>query len=346
MRRIGLALALSITACGGSQGDRFTDTDAAGGTNENNGRFGGDGGGPTDGALPDGGATTVTTVYANTDDTLYALDPTSKAVTSVGKFSGIGGGSLDNNVTDCAVDSAGDVYVISESVLYKATLPAGGSGTVNLTKVTALSTKSGQRFYALAFAPAGVLGAGEGLVAGDGAGVLWSVDPQTGATSELGSFGKDGSSRVFALSGDIVFYLDGSGKPTGLATIRSCSPGGTSCTTTNDYLAGIDMTALSTAFTSGTPAGSLLAGIYGGSASGKGPGIGFGDVFGLAAWQGDVFGFTRGSGTKPAKLLSIDTTSGAGAPVPGAASVTNGWSGAGVTTKVTITVPPPPPPPA
>lgn len=344
-----MALIVGVAACGSSSSRTASDADggavedAGGGAN---GAFVDDGG-RSDGSAPDGGVTAVTTVYANTDDTLYTLDPATNAVALVGKFSGVGGGSGDTSVTDCAVDASGEVFAITETVLYKATLPAGGSGPVKLTKVSSLSVKTGQRFYALAFAPSGVLGSGEGLVGGDGAGVLWSIDPKTGATRELGSFGKDGASRFFALSGDVVFYVDGAGKATGLATIRSCSSGGTNCTTTNDYLAGIDMTALSTAFTSGTPAGSLLAGIYGGSsAAGKGPGIGHGEVFGLGAWRGDVFGFTRASNGAPALMLSIDTKTGVGTPLPSSPSFSNGWSGAGVTTTVTVTVPPPPPPPA
>jgi hypothetical protein len=349
--RIVLAVVLlaAIGACSSSSSRTgFGDDPTGDGSEAGTGSSGGFGeAGSMEGGATEGGTVTmVTTVYANTDDALYALDPATNAVTMIGKFSGVGGGTGDTSVTDCAVNAAGEVYVNTETVLYKATLPAGGTGAVNLTKVASISVKSGQKFYALAFAPPGVLGSGEGLIGGDGSGVLWSIDPSSGATTQLGSFGKDGTSRVFALSGDVVFYVDGAGKATGLATIRSCASGGTNCTTTNDYLAGIDMKALSAAFTSGTPAGSLLAGIYGGSTSGKGPGIGHGDVFGLGAWEGNVFGFTRSSGGNGPTLLSIDPKSGAGKELPGSFSFSNGWSGAGVTTKVTVTVPPPPPPPA
>jgi hypothetical protein len=170
--------------------------------------------------------------------------------------------------------------------------------------------------------------------------VLWSIDPATGETKQLGNFGKDKSGATFALSGDLVFYLDGDGTPTGLATIRSCS-GGTTCN--NDYLAAVDMNGLATAFTSGTPAGKLITGIYGASGTNKGPGIGHGSVYGLGAWEGKVFGFERASANKnvPA-LLSIDTSTGKGSVLPSTETFTNGWSGACVSTKVTITVPPPP----
>jgi hypothetical protein len=281
--------------------------------------------------------TTTSIIYANTDDSLYELDPATNALSLVGSFDGAAG-----TITDCAVNSAGDVYVNSADAIYEAAVPAGGKGKVSLSKLAAIGGgKSAPPFFALAFAPAGVLGSGEGLVGGDADGVLWAIDPKTGDTRKLGSFGKDKSGATFALSGDLVFYRDGEGKPTGLATIRPCS--GSSCNTQNDYLAAVDMDALAQAFTSGTPAGTLIAGIYGGSGNSKGPGIGHGGIYGLGAWQGKVFGFERASANKnvPA-MLSIDTATGAGTILPGSLTFTNGWSGACVTTKVTITVPPPP----
>jgi hypothetical protein len=298
--------------------------------------FGGEGGTPTG---SDGGGTTTsqTLIYANTDDSLYTLDPQSQAVTLVGKFTGAVG-----NVTDVAVNAAGEVYVNTATDVYKAKVPAG-VGNVALTKVATIAAKNGASFFALAFAPAGVLGAGEGLVGGDGSGELWSIDPTTGATADLGSFGKDPAdgTKVLALSGDLVFYTDGGGKPTGLATIRVCSTGGMSCSKTNDYLAGIDMAALATAFTSGTPAGSLLSGIYGGASKKLGPGIGQGEIFGLGAWDAKVFGFGRSQNGAPPVLVSINSSTGAGSVLPGSFKFSNGWSGAGVSTKTTVNIPPP-----
>jgi hypothetical protein len=336
-----------VVACGAAKVSGFDD-DA--------GVSGGEGGAPDAGpgafvgrdSAPPADAepptTTSTTVYANTDDSLYSMDPATNKVTLIGKLAGVGGGTDDTNVTDCAVDANGQVWVNTQTVVYKAALPAGGTGTVTLTKVATIAVKPKQKFYALAFAPAGVLGAGETLVGGDGYGELWSIDTMTGATVDLGGFGPD-KSRIFALSGDIVFYTDAAGKPTGLATIRSCMPGGTACTATNDYLAAIDMTALAAAYTSGTPATSLLAGIYGGSSTSKGSGVGYGDLFGLGAWQGNVFGFQRGGGGRTPSLLGVDTKSGIGTVIDSSFAFTNGWSGAGVTTKVTVNVPPPPPAP-
>lgn len=374
MRRanlLGAAGAMTLAALwacsGGNGGSGFDDPTGSGGDGgggggggSGNGAFDGGGGkppsfeaggGPTygDGAT-EGSVTVSTTIYAHTDDTLYSMDPQTKAITMVGKFAGTSGATNDKSITDLAVNAKGEVYVNSESVIYKAALPQSAGGTVNLTKLASISLQTGQRFYALAFVPVGVFGPNEALVGGDGNGELWSIDAQTGATKDLGNFGTDpnNTSNVLGLSGDLVFYLDANNKPTGMATVRSCTKGTSTCSNTSDYLVGVDMTNLAQAYSSGTPATTLLGGIYGGSSSSTGSGIGFGSVYGLGAWEGSVYGFSRGaSGTtpKPPDLLALDTQTGKGSVVSNSFTFTNGWSGAGVTTTVTISVPPPPPPP-
>jgi hypothetical protein len=290
----------------------------------------------------DGGVTTKTTVYANSDHNLFSVDPMTKAVTLIGPFS-----DTTTTFTDVAVNGNGDVYVNSETAVYKCTLPASGTGTVQVMQIATIAgAGSTDKFYALAFAPVGSLDPNnEVLIGGDGNGVLWSIDTSTGATKQLGSFGVDPTNGLnLGLSGDMVFYMDASNNPVGLATIRESSKG-------NDWLAGVDMAAMKTAYTSGTPAATLLKGVYGGTTTSLGPGTGFHDVFGLGAWNATVFGFTR-STTNP-QLITIDTcmgcsTSGQGTAVPGTVtfpSGDSGWSGAGVTTKVTVNVPQPPPPP-
>jgi hypothetical protein len=220
-----------------------------------------------DGSSDAEGGTSVTTVYANTDDTLYSLNPSTNAVTLIGPFVGNTDAGDDDTVTDLAVNAAGDVYVNTESVIYSATLPSTPPGNVQLTKIASISLASGQRFYALAFAPAGALGTGEVLIGGDGDGELYAINTTNGATQDLGSFGTDPSHSGynFALSGDLVFYMDATNTPTGLATVRPCKPASTTCMNTSDYLVAVDMTALATAYTSKTPATSVRKGIYGGS---------------------------------------------------------------------------------
>ena len=348
---VALFATLACAACSSSSSSGFGDTSDGGSSTQSSSTGGfsssagtGDGGGSilnqsdaAGGSGGDGGGSTVTTIYADTDTELYTLDPQTNQVTMLGTFSGFGGGSGDTGATDIAVNAEGDVYVNSESVVYKATLPASG-GNVALTKVASIAVKSSQSFYALAFAPAGVLGSGETLVGGDNNGELWSIDTASGATVDLGTFGADPSESgyILSLSGDIVFYLDATGAPTGLATIRSCKSSGSGCGTKDDYLAGIDMTALIAAYKSGTPSSSLLAGVYGGGTGNVGNGTGYGELFGLGAWEGTVFGF----GHSPANLVTISTSTGIGSLVSSAFS--SGWAGAGVSTKTTITVAAPP----
>jgi hypothetical protein len=341
------------SSSGGSGSSSGTGSSSGGSGSSSGGSGSGSGGLVGDGSSPmqpEGSTTVMTTVYAHTDDTLYSVNPMNpSAVTMIGPMVGTSDSSTDSTITDLAVDGNGDVYVNSESVVYKAILPAGGTGTVMLQKVTAITGTS--RFYALAFAPAGALDANnETLVGGDSNGSLWSINTSTGTTVNLGNFGVDPSTsgNTLELSGDIVFYLDAKNTPTGLATIRSCPTGGSSSKCGADFLAGVNMANLKTAYMSGTAATTLLGGVYGGSGNSLGAGTGYHDVFGLAAWNSTIFGFTRHTSTQAnPMLITIDTTSGAGTMVSGTSfSFTNGWSGAGVTTKVTITAPPPPPPPA
>jgi len=319
---------------------------------------------PADGSTT---VTTKTTIYAHTDTELYSMDPATHAITDIGTFAGMSGGYYDGNITDLAVDAAGDVYVNTEQVIYKATLPAtpGAGQKVQLTSflntdpTLADGGTLAVKYYALAFAPAGAIGiatipSGETLVGGDSNGELWAF-PATGAPRDIGNFGKDPNvaANFLALSGDLVFYTGAGNQPTGLATIRTCnkaSNGKVTCTSTNDYLAGINMAnaKANAALTSGTPA-SLLGGIYGGTATADGNGTGKAEIFGLGAWGNDVYGFARcyhcydGGTNAPASLLQIDTTSGVATVVGPTFPFTNGWSGAGVTSKVTVTVVAPPP---
>jgi hypothetical protein len=334
VRNIGLVVLILLAGCAahgdfGGNPDGEAPFDDAGNPN-------GFGDSSTDSPIGSGG----TIVYANTDSTLYSLDPQTNQITMIGAFSGTSGATNDANITDVAVNAAGDVYVNSESVIYKANIPQS-PGTVKLTKLASISLQSGQKFYALAFTPAGALASGEVLIGGDGYGDLWAIDTTNGSTKELGSFGVDPSHSGydFALSGDLVFYNDASNTPTGLATVRPCKPKTTTCLTGSDYLVAVDMTALANAYKTSAGA-SLLKGIYGGSTSSDGKGSSYGDLFGLGVWEGTVFAFARKTGTNATPLLlTINPTTGAGSVVSSSFTFADGWSGAGVTTSVKVTVP-------
>jgi hypothetical protein len=68
----------------------------------------------------------VAKVYANTDNTLWQMDPLTKSVTKVGPFKGLAAGE---DMTDIAVDATGKVYGVSvvpseQGHIYQITLPA------------------------------------------------------------------------------------------------------------------------------------------------------------------------------------------------------------------------------
>ena len=320
MKRILLLLgSVALGACAvGANHDGFGGPNADGG---GGGSLPFDDGG---GAPPQGGTAVI---YAHSDTELYSMDPTTQAITDIGAFDD--GTSSTPVITDLAVDASGNVWVNSESEIFRAAVPSK-PGPVKLTLVSKITVGSGQKFYALGFAPAGVLGSAETLVAGDNLGVLYAVE-NDGSTVELGGFGADGSGNPYELSGDIVFYTQNA-TARGLATVRSCQKGG-SCSTSNDILAEVDVAAMSAAYASKTPATSLKKQFLG-------SGTGYGRLFGVGAWDDAVYAFARASGNTPAKLVRIDS-SGAGTVIQSFGQISAGWSGAGVTTSAHVTVLPP-----
>jgi len=266
---------------------------------------------------------TTPLIYAHTDTELYSLDPSSNGLADIGPFS-LANGTL-TPITDLAVDGNDDVWVCSTTAIYKAALPASGTGPVTLTLQTALTT--GTKFFALGFTPGGTLQSGESLITGDSAGNLYYVDVSaaTATPQLLGGFGT-APSGTWELSGDVVFYTQG-GATVGLATIRECT---TTCVATNDSLAQIDVAAMTSAFTSHTPATSLLKQVIG-------TGTGFGDLFGIGAWGNSVYAFSRVRTGVSAQLVQVGA-SGTGVSLMSFPGITAGWSGAGVTTKASVTV--------
>jgi hypothetical protein len=292
----------------------------------------------------------VQTIYAHTDDELYRMDPLTKEVKIIGKFNGLDTSTAVNeNMTDVAVNEAGDVWGCSVSSgtnpghIFSIDVPPDTGEVVVTTKATLKSTS---RFYALAFAPAGVLGTSETLVGGDSLGDLYLI-PTTGTATPLniggfgtvaaGDPGAGNTGDKWELSGDIAFFSN-AGSPIGLATLRPCAVSGTTstCNNTNDVLVEIDLTEL--AKKSST---SKLRKRFIGSA-----GTGHPRLFGIGAWNSSVFAFSRCSGgipcTKPAQLIEVSLTTGAGTVIKGFPDIDakgTGWSGAGVSTKAKIDLP-------
>lgn len=277
----------------------------------------------------------VAKVYANTDTTLWEMDPLTKIATKIGAFKGLATGE---DMTDIAVDEAGNVFGVSvltgaQGHVFALTLPTG-TGDVATTVKRSLPATT--RFYALAFAPKGVLGAEESLVAGDDAGTVWWIPTDGGAPAKVGDFGAvaagdpgGGTTGMqWQLSGDLAFFSNG-GTPVGVATIRPCSS--SMCKTDNDVLVEIDMAALAKK----DPKARLLKRFMG-TASGHGR------LFGIGAWNDEVFGFQRSSTSNGAQLVSVSLVTGKGTVVrdfPEITSARDGWSGAGVTTSAKITIP-------
>ena len=290
------------SADSGSSGGRGGSGSSSGGSSG-----GGSSGGSSGSSGSSSGGGSGAHIYANTDDTLYTLDPTSKSVSLVGAFAGLSGAPGDNAVTDLAVDDAGALFASSATVLYRATVPSS-PGTVQLTRLTAIAVTTGQLFFALGFTPAGSVTKEQVLVGGDEAGALWAIDPASGALQALGSFGPDPGTpgNVLALSGDVDFFLGGGNQVQGLATIRSCA--GTVCNQTDDFLAAIDMKALAKAYLSKKAAASLLLATYGHVGTSLGPGTGYGRIFGLAASGDLAYGFLRALSPTEPQLLTIDGT--------------------------------------
>ncbi len=131
-------------------------------------------------------------VYAHSPDTLYKLDPDTKAITVVGKFSGCVG-----SVIDIALDA--------ESKMYAST---GAFYVVD--KATAKCTSIGSSFAAgygnsLSFVPVGVLSpTTEELVTYNGGDYL-RIDVASGKTTKLGAL-----PAGYQSSGDIVSVKGGS----------------------------------------------------------------------------------------------------------------------------------------
>ncbi len=330
-----VCLACSSTGGGGGVG-------AAGGT-------GGIGGGPdasSGGSISidaGDGSTGKELVFAHTDFTLFSLDPTASTLDlkQLGDFDCIGGAGQDIAMTDVAVDRDRHLFGISATKVQELSIV----GTVvQCGSPIVLSQAADVKFYALTFAPIGVLDPQkEVLVAGNTAGELWRIDEQ-GGTTLLGTFGTvpadDGNGHAYLnagkaweLSGDIVF-LANNGNPLGYATVRDCEspPAATNCSN-DDTLIEIDVPKLATA--SGSSVTKSVRGrIVKRAGCNDGISGSYDNMYGIAAWGSKVYGFSRAG-----YLVDVDIVDGTGCLVdqyPGAK-----FSGAGVTTEAPVVAPPP-----
>jgi hypothetical protein len=293
------------------------------------------------------GASASYRVFASTDTKLFALDPNAPELPLV-----------EVGVFDCVDPDYGphtsmvDIAVNRHQHLWGTTgysvmplIPSSGQvlcgGEIPISNVE--PGKPVPAFYALTFAPVGVLDPmREVLVAGNTAGELWSIDAM-GKTAKIGMFGfvpeTDGQGHKYdpahigkrwELSGDIVF-LANDGDPVGFATVRDCpAPPSISGCSKTDTLLEIDMARLKL-----PDAGDVTKAVRGKILKRPGcpPGAVEGSMFGIAAWNDAVFGFSR-----TGRIVSIDTADAGGCLVK--AYLEEKFSGAGVTTLAPVDVPP------
>lgn len=322
------------SGAGGSSAGGAGSTTGSGGSGVGTGGFNATGGGSNSGG--------PTLLYAHTNTTLYKVDPSSPslAATRIGDFDCIGGSNQDSSMTDLAVDRNGVLWGVSETAVYR--LSIQGS-TVHCVSTTKLVNSNNVKFYALTFAPQGVLGSKEVLVAGNSAGELWKID-SSGNLSEHGTFGNvppnDGHGhnydsknvgKPWELSGDIVFLQNG-GNPVGFATVRDCPnpPSSSGCDTT-DTLIEINVPKLGK-----TTTGSVLQSVRGKIVKRLGcndnSGTSYGKMFGIAALGSKVYGFSH-----TGAIVEINNTDGGACLV--SSNPATLWSGAGVTTTAKVVVP-------
>jgi hypothetical protein len=174
---------------GDDQGDGGTNGGGGGGGGGGaffNGDGGGGGGG---GPSQDAAAATVAVVYAHSPDTLYELDPTTKAVTVVGPFTG-----GCTNVIDLALDENSHAWVTTFTGFY------------GLDVKTAACTHIADGNYpnSLSFVPKGTLDPNQEALVGYFGSTYVRIDETTGNITNVGAL-----SQGYQSSGDIVSVIGG-----------------------------------------------------------------------------------------------------------------------------------------
>lgn len=150
-------------------------------------------------------------VYGQSSDTLYRLDPKTKAVTEIGKFRGCG------PVIDIALDESSNLFATSYQALY------------TVDKATAACSEIAKGAYpnSLSFVPKGTVDANAEALVGYEDATYVRIDTKTGAKTTVGALG--GGLRS---SGDIVSVKGGK-------TYLTVKGTGSTCTS-NDCLVEVD----------------------------------------------------------------------------------------------------------
>jgi hypothetical protein len=328
-----LCVALSVAGCatrgndGGFGDGVLPDGGTSPGSNPNGpgGSFGPNAGGDA-GSAPSTGKTLL---YAHTDTTLYRLDAdnVSAPMVKIGDFDCVGKGQVAA-MTDIAVAKDGKLFGVSDVAAYPLSLQGGA---VHCDAVWTLPANA--RFYGLTVAPENTVAAAEVLIGANSAGELYQIDPASGATTQVGTLGKDAKGLPNELSGDIVF-LANAGAPVGFATVRSCVAGKTGKPPTCsdiDTLIEVDVKAVrpGTQSVLKSTRGQVKKGAWCKNAASPPD---FGGMFGITAFKDKVFGFSR-----KGAFIEVHNDDGTGCLITEYTS--EKFAGAGVTTAAPVTAP-------
>lgn len=233
-------------------------------------------------------------VYAHSGSKLYQIDVETLTPVEIGSMNGLGTQSL----TDLAIDKDDNFIGITLDKLYSID-PSTGAATLIIDL-----SQNAKGFTSLSFVPSDLNDANSEdiLVAANSIGEVFSIDPQTGDATKLGSYGMVPGGRIGS-SGDLIGVR-------GLGIYATVNIG--TDPAAQDYLARIDPDTWAA-----TPIGI---------------GTGFNDIFGLGYWNGKIYGFVAGTGDS-GKMIEIDPNTGAGTEIF-ANSIR--WYGAAVATDAPV----------
>lgn len=208
-------------------------------------------------------------VYAHSPDTLYRLDPLTKATKEVAKFSG-----CKDQVIDLAIDKSGQIFVTTFTSLERVD-PTTAKCTTLATGLTGTFPNS------LSFVPAGTVSPTEETLVGyqssAGGDAYVRIDTKTGKLTSLSGGLPDG----YQSSGDIVSVIGG-------GTYLTIKGTGSAYGTCADCLVEVD-----------PKTGNVVK---------KLTSLKFGSVFGLAFWAGVTYGFTSSGQLFSVDLKTVTTT--------------------------------------
>jgi hypothetical protein len=261
-----------------------------------------DGGRPDAAADPDGPSgpdaevPDYSNVYAHSGTVLYRLDTTTLQPVMVGAFTNLG----TQSITDIAIDKNDTMVGITLDRIFSIDEATGAA-----TLLTELAPGS-PNLTSLSFVPTDLTNSNsdEILVAAASDGTVYEINPDTGATTNLGSYGMTEGDEAIKSSGDIVAVH-------GLGIYATVTLGDSF--TAPDYLAVIDPETWTA-----TPLSVQTA---------------YDKIFGIAFWRDTIYGFVDLGDGEGGAIVSFDPYTGAATPVNTGAVR---WYGAGVTTDAPV----------